>query len=150
MLRDVDVQVELGIEPPFVLGERGMIEHVLVNLLSNARDALASLSPEVPRRLRIVAQKIGDTVRLSVADNGGGVDPAVLDRLFEPFVTTKGPDRGVGLGLSVAVGLLEQLGGSIELGHEAGGAIFFITLPAGTPPLTVLDMPPSPSPLNSP
>ena len=71
-----------------------------------------------------------NTVRLSVADTGGGIAEEVLSRLFEPFVTTKGPDKGTGLGLSICHGLIKDMGGYIEARNDAEGAVFTITLPA--------------------
>ena len=130
LLREVELQVELGAAPPVVLGDRTLLEHILVTLIGNARDALASQPPGAPRRLAIHAEQAGGTVRLSVTDTGGGIAPEVMDRIFEPFVTTKGPDRGIGLGLSVAAGLAEKLGARIEARNEAEGACFVITLVA--------------------
>ncbi len=130
LLRDVEVEVELGGDAPAVLADRTMLEQVLVTLIGNARDAMAGLPPGAPRRLRIAAERAGGQVRLTIADNGGGIAPEVMDCLFEPFVTTKGPDRGIGLGLSVSVGLVETLGGRIEARNEADGACFVLTLPA--------------------
>nr|WP_249731776.1 ATP-binding protein [Roseococcus sp. SDR] len=130
LLREVELHVELGQEPPVVLGDRTVLEHILVTLIGNARDAMAGLPPGAPRRLTLRAERMAGAVRLSVADTGGGIAPEVMDRLFEPFVTTKGPDRGIGLGLSVAAGLAETLGARIEARNEAEGACFTLTLAA--------------------
>ncbi|WPB87205.1 sensor histidine kinase [Sediminicoccus rosea] len=130
LLRDVEVSVELGREAPVVLCDRTILEHILVTLIGNARDAMAGLPPGVPRRLTIGATRAGGEVRLSVADNGGGIAPEVMERLFEPFVTTKGPDRGIGLGLSVAAGLAERMGAKLQGRNEGAGACFEVTLAA--------------------
>jgi C4-dicarboxylate-specific signal transduction histidine kinase len=134
LLRDVELRVELGQPPPVVLGDRTILEHILVTLIGNARDAMAGLPLGAPRRLVIGASRAAGEVRLSIADNGGGIAPEVMERIFEPFVTTKGPDRGIGLGLSVAAGLAEKLGARIEARNEGGGACFVITLVAAKAP----------------
>ena len=69
-------------------------------------------------------------VRLVVSDNGGGIDAAILPRLFEPFMTSKGPDRGTGLGLPICRGLRKSMGGDIAAHNDASGAVFTLTLPA--------------------
>ena len=130
-LRDasVSVAVDLGDPPPVVRAQSVLLEQVLSNLLLNARDALATRPAGAPRRIRIAAAPGPDgTVRLTVADTGGGIAPEVMARLFEPFVTTKGPDKGTGLGLSICHGLVKGMGGSIEAHNEAEGAVFTITL----------------------
>lgn len=132
-LRDasVSVEVDLGASPPVVHGQQVMLEQVLSNLLLNARDALAARPAGAPRRIRIVAAPgEDDTVRLTVADTGGGIALEVMGRLFEPFVTTKEPDKGTGLGLSICHGLVTGMGGRIEAHNEADGAVFTITLPS--------------------
>lgn len=107
----VEVELALGEPSPQVLGVGVVLEQVLVSLLLNARDALAARPPGAPRRLRIdVTTNPGGEVAPCVADTGGGIAPEVLPRLFEPFVTTKGPDRGRGLGLASAHGLVQALG----------------------------------------
>jgi C4-dicarboxylate-specific signal transduction histidine kinase len=105
------------------------LSQVLVNLLGNAADALGGREGG---RVRVVAQLEGSGwVRLSVEDNGPGIAPAVLERLFEPFVSTKGPGRGTGLGLTLSREYVERFGGSLE-GHtlEGGGATFILSLRA--------------------
>jgi signal transduction histidine kinase len=132
-LRDasVSVEVDLGDPSPQVCGHEVLLEQVLSNLLLNARDALAAHPPGVPRRVRIAAAPGPEkTVRLTVADTGGGIAAPVMAQIFEPFVTTKGPDKGTGLGLSICHGLVKGMGGSIEAHNDDEGAVFTITLKA--------------------
>jgi C4-dicarboxylate-specific signal transduction histidine kinase len=128
------VEVVLADPPPAVLGDLVAIEQVLLNLLVNARDALAALPDGAPRQVRIAAMAEPETgmVRLTVADTAGGIAAAVLPTLFEPFVTTKGPDRGTGLGLSICYGLLRGMGGSIAAANDRDGAVFTVLLPAAS------------------
>jgi signal transduction histidine kinase len=107
-----------------------------VNLLVNAADALRSLPPGAPRRIRVAAAAeggpTGAMVRLTVADTGGGILAAILPRLFEPFVSTKDADQGTGLGLSICHGLVKAMGGGIEARNGPEGAVFTILLPRAT------------------
>lgn len=130
-LREAKVMVELalGEPPPVVRGHQISLEQVLLNLVLNARDAMSARPRQAPRRLRIAACRAGGEVRLEVADTGGGIAPAVLNRLFEPFTTTKDPEKGTGLGLSISRGLVQAMGGRIEARNEGEGAVFAITLP---------------------
>jgi C4-dicarboxylate-specific signal transduction histidine kinase len=125
----IDVEIALGEPAPTVVGDASLLEQVLLNLLMNARDALATRPDGAPRRIRIAALPEAEgTVRLTVADTGGGIAPEVIDRAFEPFVTTKGPDKGTGLGLSSCHGLVTSMGGSIEAHNAAEGAVITFTL----------------------
>jgi two-component system NtrC family sensor kinase len=83
--------------------------------------------------VRVQAVHAGKQVRLSVEDDGPGVEPRVLGQLFEPFVTTKEVGKGTGLGLAVCRGLVEAAGGSIALDTEyQRGARFVVELPAAS------------------
>ncbi len=132
-LEDARVSVETDLPDPAVevLALPIGLEQVLVNLIGNARDAMADRPPDLDRTLTIgAAAEPGGSVRITVTDTGGGIPPEILPRLFEPFVTTKGPDRGTGLGLSVSRGLLKAMEGSIQAANVEGGARFTIILPA--------------------
>lgn len=132
-LRNAGIDVSVAIPDPQlqVHGQSVLIEQVVSNLLLNARDALVGRPAEAARRIRIeAASGPGHTVRLALSDTGGGIAEEVLPRLFEPFVTTKGPDKGTGIGLSICHGLVKGMGGSIEAWNDADGAVFTITLPA--------------------
>lgn len=136
-LREADIAVEVALcDPaPVVRGKMVLVEQVLSNLLLNARDALVALPAGAPRRIRIsAAPGAGATVVLTVADTGGGIAPAVLARVFEPFVTTKAADEGTGLGLSICRDLVTGMGGTIEARNTAEGAVFTIALPAALGP----------------
>lgn len=108
------------------------LRQVLFNLLLNARQAMLGR----PGRLSISAQRSGDIVELTVADTGPGISPGDLEKIFEPFFSTKRHegelDRGgVGLGLFVCKQLMTDLGGSISVASRPGqGATFTLTLPA--------------------
>lgn len=105
------------------------LRQVLVNLVRNAREALAS-APNVGDTVTILVQSAGEMARIEVADNGPGIPVHVLPRIFDPFVSTKEGARGVGLGLYVAESTIRSAGGSI-IAHNLpnGGAAFMIELP---------------------
>jgi two-component system, NtrC family, C4-dicarboxylate transport sensor histidine kinase DctB len=111
-------------EPTYVMGDRLRIEQVMVNLLRNAIDATKSeREPQVD-----VILSAGETVSLTVRDNGPGI--VDLDALFEPFYTTKQPGDGVGLGLAISSGIVNDLGGRLLARNgQAGGAVFEMQLP---------------------
>ncbi|WP_415403033.1 sensor histidine kinase [Tateyamaria sp. SN3-11] len=111
-------------EPIEVLGDRMRIEQVMVNLLRNAIDATKSeQEPQVD-----IILSAGETATLTVRDNGPGI--VDLDALFEPFYTTKQPGDGVGLGLAISSGIVNDLGGRLTARNgQAGGAVFEMQLP---------------------
>lgn len=131
----VEVEQAIASPPPVALAWPGAIEQVLVNLLGNANDALAAQPPGTRRvRIEASADPATDTVRLVVADTGGGVAPEILPRLFQPFATTKAPDRGTGLGLAICHGMVRALGGTIGVENRGEGAVFTVVLPAAKRP----------------
>ncbi len=113
------------------LGHSVQVEQVLLNLFANARDALKENNPENRRSLRvsITPGTDGATVQVSVADNAGGVDSKIQDRIFEPFFSSKEIGKGTGLGLSISYGIIKDMGGSIRVNNQDGGAVFTIELP---------------------
>jgi signal transduction histidine kinase len=128
------VRVETAIEgAPRVVLPGPRLTQVLLNMVLNAGAAVASRG-RGEGRVTIRARADGDRVRLEVEDDGPGIAPAVRDRLFEPFVTTKEVGEGTGLGLAVCRGLVESFGG--EIGVDAtytAGARFYVLLPNPTP-----------------
>ena len=116
-------QIDSGL--PLIRGSRDKLKQVLLNLLSNARDAM----PE-GGKLYISACAQNGTVRLSVRDTGVGIPQENLDRIFDAFFTTKEKVSGVGLGLSVSYGIVNQHRGSIEVESAVGrGSTFTVVLP---------------------
>ncbi|MEA5672188.1 ATP-binding protein, partial [Pseudomonas sp. MH2] len=111
-----------------VLGHQDQLEQVLINLMINARDALLERQPLAPA-IRVSQQRVEGRVCLQVEDNAGGIDPRLLGRIFEPFFTTKPAGVGTGLGLSVSHGIVEAMGGSLEVRNGPDGACFCILLP---------------------
>ena len=114
-------------EPLAVRGSDGQLMQVLMNLIQNAVDATAG---RAAARLAIDAEVDDGRVRLRLADNGPGIDAAVLPRVFDPFFTTKPVGQGTGLGLSISYGIVEQHGGRLTAENDpAGGAVFTLELP---------------------
>jgi C4-dicarboxylate-specific signal transduction histidine kinase len=112
-----------------VSGDRVQLQQVIVNLVLNAIDAMASVSDR-PRVLRIGSQlRAGGEVLISVHDSGPGLDPETTEKIFSPFFTTK--EKGIGMGLSICRSIVETHGG--RLWTEPGaphGAIFQFTMPS--------------------
>ena len=115
-LQQVEVTSQLQELPP-VLINANEIQQVVINLLTNARDAVQSRPPD-QREVEVKTFGSGDLVILEVIDNGCGMDEKTLSRIFEPFYTTKDVGSGTGLGLSVTKELVEQNRGRIQLRSE--------------------------------
>ncbi len=107
-----------------------LLEQVLMNLIVNAADAYDERNAgAATRQIRIGARQQGGWMVVSLADQAGGIPPAVIERVFDPFFTTKPPGKGTGLGLSISFAAVAEMGGQIRVRNEAGGALFEIELP---------------------
>ncbi len=134
---DVQISVKIPESCRPVLGRPVRLEQVMLNLLNNARDAiLANPRPSTLARrarrkvdVKVVDDRRGKVIRISVIDNGGGIPEQVLGRMFEPFFTTKEVGKGTGLGLSISYGIIAEMGGTIEARNVRNKACFEITLP---------------------
>ena len=111
----------------WVSGDAIRLEQVLINLLSNALDAMQGCQV---RQLRISCRRVRSSWILTVADSGGGISAENLAKVFEPFFTTKPVGQGLGLGLAVSYGIVRDLGGTLEVSNDALGAVFELELPA--------------------
>jgi len=123
---EIETRIDRGLPP--ILADHIQIEQVLLNLLRNAIDAIATAGSR-KRSIVVAAQyKNGHMVQVSVADSGPGVITEVASRLFEPFVTTK--PEGMGMGLSISRSIVESHDGSLRMAPNfPSGAIFFVDLP---------------------
>lgn len=125
----IDVQLSLWHDLPWVQVDRDQIKQVILNLLHNALLAMPT-GGQLQVETSPAHRDKEPGVQISVRDTGLGIAPADMDRLFEPFFTTRPPGKGTGLGLSVSYGIISEHGGSIEVESELGqGSCFIIWLP---------------------
>jgi PAS domain S-box-containing protein len=139
---DIELRTSIHQQPLFVMADTGQVEQVLMNLATNARDAMPnggvlSISTGFVCAGDYRAFPLDDDVdyaRLVVTDSGTGMDESVRERIFEPFFTTKEVGKGTGLGLSMVYGIIEQHKGHIRVESGPGkGTTFEILLPASGP-----------------
>lgn len=137
----VDLRFELSPDVPTVLIDPGRLEQVMMNLCVNARDAMPSggrltvktscITLEKPLQVRSGILAPGEYVIIETRDTGTGIKPEVLERVFEPFYTTKPAGRGTGLGLATAHGIIRDAGGAIDILSIFGeGSNFLVYLAA--------------------
>lgn len=126
-LREIEVTYDGDAGEPLVVGNAIQLEQVFVNLLTNARDAVA----ESPRKVIRISVALSSTgVEVAVADTGHGIPSGLERRVFDPFFTTKEVGKGMGLGLSITYGIIKEHGGTISVLSPPGeGATFLIHLP---------------------
>jgi signal transduction histidine kinase len=124
-LRGVTIERRFEGDVPRVRGAAHALTQVILNLLLNAADAISGEGSVL-----IEVQTMGEFVELRVSDSGPGISEAMQDKLFDPFVTSKPPGKGTGLGLAVCLSLVEELGGTVTARNgERGGACFIVRLP---------------------
>ncbi len=126
------IRIELDLDPalPFLIGDPGQLQQVLMNLIGNARQAIAQDGKAGTIRVR-TARSGNRRILLQVSDDGPGVPEAILARIFDPFFTTKPAGVGTGLGLSIVLSVVREHGGQVSVSSPPeGGTIFSIELPA--------------------
>jgi PAS domain S-box-containing protein len=139
---NVEVSQDLAADLPPLWADRHQLHQVLVNLITNAHQALCEIHS--PRRLVLTTRHDSalNVVTLEVADSGPGIRPDLRERIFEPFFTTKPPGIGTGLGLPICKGIIEGHGGSISVESQVGvGTVFRIKLPVEAVPVATLATP---------
>jgi signal transduction histidine kinase/CheY-like chemotaxis protein len=136
-LGKLNIQVERRFEPvPLTICDLGQISQVLLNLITNARDAMVDQGGGV---ITVELRQRDRQIELSVSDTGSGIAPELLDQVFQPFVTTKGAlggstTPGTGLGLAISYGIVESHGGTITASSELGcGTTMTVRLPITNP-----------------
>jgi two-component system, NtrC family, sensor kinase len=132
-----NVRIETAIDPGIEVGlPAPKLTQVLLNLVLNAGSALAEAKRDPGHIVIRASRRDGGGVRIEVEDDGPGISPAIRDRLFEPFATTKPVGEGTGLGLAVCRGLVESAGGEVGVeSPEHGGARFYVLLPVAPVPV---------------
>lgn len=122
--RNIEIEKFIGDDLPRIESDRGQLQQVFLNIINNAFGALPTGG-----RVGIMMQQAGENaVSVTIADNGPGIPKEDLERIFEPFYTTK--EDGTGLGLSITYGIVRKLKGTIDVASEPGnGTKFTVTLP---------------------
>jgi two-component system, NtrC family, sensor kinase len=136
--RTAQITVEMSLMPdlPQIMGNAGKLQQVFLNLFLNAKDAMAGVAEaNGERRSLRVATEVNGHVSVSIADNGSGIAPEHLRRIYDPFFTTKtarkdGQPRGTGLGLAVTYGIIQEHSGKIHVESQVGqGTTFYLEFP---------------------
>ena len=127
-LQNHDIEIELDIEEDLTLHTyKKELEHVIINILSNAREAFDA--QDIIKKITLSIWKKDGVCEIKIKDNAGGIDEEVIERIFEPYFTTKETDKGTGLGLYMSKKIVEEhLCGAIGVKNINGGAEFNITL----------------------
>jgi two-component system NtrC family sensor kinase len=117
---------------PGFMGDASQFQQVMLNLFNNAIDSIMEQHPDAGGRLEIQARAKEDNwIEIRVTDNGAGIQPEHIEKVFSPFFTTKPVGKGTGLGLSVCYGIIENFGGTMDvLSRVNEGTTFIVTLPA--------------------
>ena len=119
-----NLELDRDLPKTFLVGDH--LLQVLINILINAVDATENLNNEI----NVSSKLISKNIKVSVEDKGSGIEKDKLNKIFEPFYTTKEVGKGTGLGLTVSYGIIEKFGGEIQVKSEVGrGSIFDIILP---------------------
>ena len=132
---NIEVDFRLHAELPGVIGDANQLIQVFLNLITNAEQAIREVRDS--GRIQIRAGCNANRLTITVQDDGVGIRPEALQRIFDPFYTTKRPGGGTGLGLSICMSIIREHGGNIEAEtFPAGGSAFTIYLPvaSGDPP----------------
>ena len=127
---DIELYVEMADDLPKVMADSNQIQEVFLNIILNAEDALHAV--EENKNLTIISRRLKDNVEVIIRDTGKGIPRGILEKIFDPFYTTKGDSGGTGLGLSICHGIISEHQGKIKVqSHPGEGTEFRILLPGG-------------------
>lgn len=130
---DIGEKPTCDCEDTRIIGYPGEMKQAVLNIVQNAKDAILSRigRGEINEGLLdVIVESDGEAIRLTVSDNGGGIEPQTITRIFEPYFTTKGDTGGTGIGLYMTKSIIEQhMHGKISVENRNDGAAFIITLP---------------------
>jgi signal transduction histidine kinase len=130
-MEDIGIDIQYHPEPLLIPLDKDKIQQVILNIISNA---VAAMSEQKTRMLRIKTNPTpsGDSIQVIISDTGPGVDDSHINKVFDPFFTTRDPGKGVGLGLYISYGIIKDHGGEIWVKNNTrGGTSFIIELPVG-------------------
>lgn len=124
---NITVEKNIPDSVPFAFGDKYQIEQVIVNLITNAADAM---NGKKNARLLISCQKNENMVQMEVKDSGPGISEDIINKIFNPFFTSKGRQDNTGLGLSISKSIIEEHGGQLNVKNAPeGGAVFYFSIP---------------------
>jgi two-component system NtrC family sensor kinase len=131
-VQGIRLKKEISEQTPLLRADPSQLQQVLLNLLNNAMDAIEERHGCEGGELSVEAgPDTNGRVKIAVRDNGAGISPENLKKIFAPFFTTKSPGKGTGLGLYVCYGIIESMGGIMEVESQKGvGTTFMVHLPA--------------------
>jgi PAS domain S-box-containing protein len=133
-VNNIEVENQLAPDLPLTMADAGQLQQVFLNIILNAEHFMTKANHK--GKLLVKTEKINGNIRASVTDNGAGISPENLDKIFHPFFTTKEVGKGTGLGLSICHGIITQHKGRIYAQSESGkGATFVIELPIVAEPV---------------
>lgn len=131
--QDIHLVLKLHPEPLFIAGDMIKMEQIIINLINNAKEAILDKEAQKGaffKKIEISTGITGANAYLMVTDNGVGIDSVNLDKIYEPFFTTKESKQGTGLGLSIVYSLINEMRGDIKVKSKLGeGTLFTLTLP---------------------
>jgi|LGOV01.1.fsa_nt_gb two-component system NtrC family sensor kinase len=128
-INNIDIQTDLSTDFPIIAADQAQLQQVLLNLVSNAIDALGKNG-----LIEVKSRKVNSSIHVSVTDNGPGISKKMQTKIFEPFITSKERGKGTGLGLWVSHNIMERIGGALTLESEVGkGAVFTMQIPIVAP-----------------
>ena len=128
-VRGIDVRREYDESLPDTMGDAHQLQQVFLNLITNAEQAMER-SDGHHHRLTVRTRRAGDAIRIEIEDTGGGIPPNLVERIFNPFFTTKPTGSGTGLGLSISLGIVREHEGRIWAENaQQSGARFVVELP---------------------
>jgi signal transduction histidine kinase len=129
----IDIRLDIE-ETATIQGNIGKFNQAFLVLLSNAKDALIDDHTKTERIINISTKtNHNDEIILTISDNGGGIALEIIDKIFEPYFTTKFKDKGTGIGLSMTYNIIQKMNGKIEVNNNKEGAVFTIILPKFKP-----------------
>ena len=126
------IQTQFESTKPIVCGSSGRFQQVMMNLISNARDAMVE-NDQTDGKINICTKNEKDNVKITVSDNGCGIPPEKLKKIFDPFYTSKPAGKGTGLGLSIALSIINEMKGEVQVDSKLGvGTTFTLLFPVSS------------------